>query len=109
MIAAFLSAGVTPIAARSDVACGRELWDLKTLSDPRRNLVHVRPVRTTVSAIAAKRAPRRASAVRTRGFERQVWRVTAQITEYKLEADSDIHMILFGDNAYADRAASSGT
>jgi hypothetical protein len=29
----------------------------------------------------------------------RVWRVTTQITEFKLEGDSDIHLVLFDANA----------
>ena len=86
--------------AHAAVGCGHELWDLKTLSDPRRNLIYLEPVRTTVPEINARRPPRRTPTLRSRGFERHIWRVTAQITEFKLEPDSDIHMILFGDGAY---------
>jgi hypothetical protein len=32
---------------------------------------------------------------RTTDFSRRVWRVTAQITEFKIEGDSDIHLVLF--------------
>ena len=39
--------------------------------------------------------------VRTRGFERQGWRVRAQIVEYKLEEDEDIHLVLFDWDAYS--------
>jgi hypothetical protein len=39
-------------------------------------------------------------AVRTRGFERQVWRVRGQIVEYKLEQDQDIHLVLSDRGAY---------
>jgi hypothetical protein len=35
------------------------------------------------------------TSVRTRGFGRRVWRVRAQIVEYKLEEDQDIHLVLF--------------
>jgi hypothetical protein len=52
-------------------------------------------VPTTVAGINAKRAPRRTPALRGRRFERVVWRVTAQISEYRLEEDSDIHLIRF--------------
>jgi muconolactone delta-isomerase len=81
-------------------ACGRELWDLKTFSDPRRNLVYLRPVQTTVAAINAKRAPRRTPLLRARGFERHVWRVIGEITEYRLAADGDIHIVLFDQGDY---------
>ena len=100
VVVAALAANAQRIKARPAGMCGRELWDLKTLSDPRRNLVYLRPIPTTVAAIAARRPPRRTPTLRARGFERHIWRVNAQITEYRLEDDSDIHMILFGDDAY---------
>jgi hypothetical protein len=81
------------------VLCGDELWSLKTLSDPLRNRVNLRPRATTIAAINRRRAPRVVPRRRT-AFERQVWQLTAQITEYKLEADDDIHLILFGTGAY---------
>src|SRR5438876_8813584 len=87
-------------ARRAAGECGRELWDLKTLSDSRRNLVDLRPVLTTVAAISARRAPSGISKLRSPGFERHVWRVDAQIVEYKLEADNDIQIVLAGDGAY---------
>jgi hypothetical protein len=37
---------------------------------------------------------------RSTDFSRRVWRVTAQITEFKLEGDSDIHLVLFDANSY---------
>src|SRR5437868_336741 len=37
---------------------------------------------------------------RTNLYERRVWRVSAQITEFKLEADDDIHLVLFGKSHY---------
>jgi hypothetical protein len=79
--------------------CGSELWSLKTLSDPQRKLVNLRPRTTTIRAINRRRAPRVLTRRRD-AFERQVWRVNAQIVEYKAEADSDIHLILFGQGGY---------
>jgi hypothetical protein len=66
---------------------------------PLRNRVNLRPRATTIAAINRRRAPRVVPRRRT-AFERQVWQLTAQITEYKLEADDDIHLILFGTGAY---------
>jgi len=85
--------------ASARVACGRELWSLKTLSDPQRNLVNLRPRATTVAAINSRRPPAIVSTHRD-AFERQVWRISAQIVEYKLESDSDIHLVLFGQGGY---------
>jgi hypothetical protein len=79
--------------------CGSELWSLKTLSDPLRRRVNLHPRATTIAAINARpmpaRAPRRRDA-----FERQVWRVSAQIVEYRLEDDQDIHLVLYGGGSY---------
>jgi hypothetical protein len=84
---------------RARAACGTELWAKKTMSDAQRNLVNLRPRDTTVAAINAVTPPRVLR--RTRApFERQVWRVAAQITESKLEADADIHLVLFDSGAY---------
>lgn len=92
------SLAVRPTAVRQ-AACGEGLWSLKTLSDPRRNRVNLRPRATTVAAINSRPEPERTPTRRT-AFELQVWQVTAQITEYKLMHDEDIHLILEEDGAY---------
>jgi hypothetical protein len=79
--------------------CGSELWSLKTLSDPQRELVNLHPRTTTVAAINNRRPPVVLTGRRD-PFERQVWRVSVQITEYKLEADADIHLVLYGQGGY---------
>jgi hypothetical protein len=98
-------AGVCAVAATAaptrtaHALCGSELWSLKTLSDPQRKLVKLRPRTTTIRAINRRRAPG-VLTTRRDAFERQVWRVNAQIVEYKAEADSDIHLVLFGHGGY---------
>jgi hypothetical protein len=79
--------------------CGSERWALKTLSDPQRKLVNLRPRTTTVAAINNRRPPAVLTGRRD-AFERQVWRVAVQIVDYKLETDSDIHLVLFGQDGY---------
>jgi hypothetical protein len=80
--------------------CGSPLRDLKTLSDPARTLVFFRPQATTIAAINRRQMPSATPTVRTPGFARHVWRVAAQITQYKLDADGAIHLILFDANDY---------
>jgi hypothetical protein len=80
-------------------ACGSEPWAKKTLSDPQRNLVNLRPRATTVAAINRLRPPAVLTLARA-AYERRVWRVTAQIVEYKLEADQDVHLVLFDHGNY---------
>ncbi len=97
---AALTATVAPgIASRTRAVCGVELWPLKTLSDPQRRLVRLSPRTTTVRAINARPMPSSPPRRRDR-FERQVWHVKAQIVEYRLEDDGDIHMVLFDRGAY---------
>ena len=84
----------------SDTGCNIRLKGLKMLSDPQRKLVNLHPKSTTVTAINALPQPHPTPKTRSTGFSRRVWRVGAQITEFKLEGDSDIHLVLFGDGAY---------
>ena len=92
------AAGTAP-STRERTACGSELWSLKTLSDQQRRRVSLRPRDTTVRAINARRMPS-VTPMRRDSFELQVWRVRAQIVQYKLEDDGDIHLILFDGGAY---------
>jgi hypothetical protein len=63
---------------------------------------------TTLAAINALPQPQ-PTPKRTTAFERQVWRVNVQIIEFKLEGDSDIHLVLFGDGSHgiAERPAAA--
>jgi hypothetical protein len=80
--------------------CSNVLPDIKTLSDPRRNLVFFRPQATTIIAINKRQMPNPTPTLRARGFERHVWRVVAQITDYTRDADGNIRLILFDQSAY---------
>jgi hypothetical protein len=80
--------------------CGHELWQLKTLADDRRDLIYFRPRTTTIIAINKRETPRPTPTRRSRGFERHVWRVVAQITDYKRDPNGDIRLILFDKSAY---------
>ena len=89
--------GARPTAA---AACGSYSWPLKTLSDPQRKEVNLTPMNTTLADIATPDHPHPTPTTRDTAFARQVWRVTAQITEYKREANSDIDLILFDAGTY---------
>jgi hypothetical protein len=93
---AALALTASPAAHRTVAACDT----LGTLSDPQRNLVRLRPKLTTVAALDRLRPPRRPPTTRTTAFQRRVWRVRAQIVEYKLERDGDIRLALYDDGAY---------
>lgn len=51
-------------------------------------------------AINARPMPHPTPTSRDNGFERQVWRVRAQVVEHKAEEDGDIHIVLFDRGAY---------
>jgi hypothetical protein len=84
----------------SDKGCNVRLKGLKTLSDPQRKLVNLHPKNTTAAAINALPQSHPTPKTRASEFSRRVWRVTAQITEFKIEGDSDIHLVLFDAGAY---------
>jgi hypothetical protein len=97
---------IAPTAGRSAArptaaaACGSDYWPLKTFSDPLRKKVNLTPKETTLTEIASPDHPQPTPTTRDTPFERQVWRVTVQITEFKREGDSDIHLILFDAGTY---------
>jgi hypothetical protein len=97
-----IAATASRIAARptAAAACGSDYWPLKTLSDTQRKTVNLTPKDTTLADIASSDHPHPTPTTRDTPFERQVWRVTAQITEFKREGDSDIHLILFDAGTY---------
>jgi hypothetical protein len=83
-----------------DKGCNVRLKGLKTLSDSQRGLVSLHPRNTTIAAINALPQPHPTPKTRSTDFSRHVWRVSAQITEFKIEGDSDIHLVLFGEGGY---------
>jgi hypothetical protein len=86
--------------AEEKPGCNVRLKGLKTLSDPQQSLVNLHPKNTTVAAINSLPQPHPTPKTRSTDFSRRVWRVTAQITEFKAEGDSDIHIVLFDGGAY---------
>jgi hypothetical protein len=84
-----------PTAAR----CGGELWQLKTLSDPGRKTVQLDPGETTIAAIGKRPFPRPVPKVRRTAFQRHVWQVVAQITQYRVETGG-IRLELYDNQSY---------
>jgi hypothetical protein len=100
-MAAALGAQAGASAATSADRCDTSaLGRLKTLSDPQRQLVALRPRQTTVRAINDRSMPRRTPARRNRAFQRHVWRVKAVILRDRLKGDGDVQMILVAGHSY---------
>ena len=88
---------------RSDVStgsCGVERWSIKTGTDSAANQVNLTPQNTTIATLDAIAAPASLGQNSPRftyagSPELQVFRLTnVTFTQYKLENDSDYHMIL---------------
>jgi hypothetical protein len=88
------------VREKSSEGCYVRLMQLKTLSDPQRNLVNLHPKNTTLAAINALPQPHPTPKTRSTNFERRVWLITVQIVRFKVEGDSDIRLILFDGGAY---------
>jgi hypothetical protein len=101
-VAATVSGTTAPagIKGSAEHGCNVRLAALKTLSDPQRKVVNLHPKDTTVTAINALPQPHPTPKTRSTDFSRRTWRVTAQITEFKVEGDSDIHLVLFDQSGY---------
>jgi hypothetical protein len=101
-VAAALGATAVRVdARRTATGCGSGAQaGLETLSDPQRNQVNLQPKDTTLAAIAQLSPPRSTPTTRDTPFQRQVWRVAVQITEFRLAPDGDIHLVLFEAHVY---------
>jgi hypothetical protein len=73
---------------------------LKTLSDPDRELVRLHPQQTTIGALNKPAAPHPTPLRRRTSYQRQAWKVVAQITQFRLLPDGSIEFALYDDNAY---------
>jgi hypothetical protein len=73
---------------------------LKTLSDPERNRVRLRPQQTTIAAIGKPAAPQPTPRRRRTAYQRQAWKLVAQITQFRLLPDGSIELILYDANSY---------
>jgi hypothetical protein len=80
-------------------SCGVERWAVKTLSDPDRERVQLRPINTTVEALVAMPRPASPSAIgRAAPVEVTVYRVEATLLSLFAEADGDYHLVLASPN-----------
>ena len=76
--------------------CGVERWSVKTGTDPDAGLVNLNS--STSTTIAALRTPAAPSPIpannRVSPWETTQWVINATLTQYKLEGDSDYHLVL---------------
>src|ERR1700682_6566115 len=76
--------------------CGVERWSVKTGTDADKNLINLGS--STVNTIAAMRGWTAPSPIpannRVSPYETTQWVLNATLTQYKLESDSDYHLVI---------------
>ena len=77
-------------------ACGVERWSIKTLMDTGARSLPTTPKDTSIPHLVGLKAPADPDAVigRVPGMETSVWRVRAELVGYRVEEDSDYHLVL---------------
>ena len=77
-------------------SCGVERWSVKTGTDTDRSLINLQSTtNSTIAALTALSAPSTLPANnRVQPTETTVFRLSATLTEFKMEADSDYHLVL---------------
>lgn len=83
---------VPPILAGT--VCGLERWQVKTLADPQARAINPQPQATSVHDLVGLRAPATLAPRRIPPVELSTYNVKARLVEYKLEEDSDIHLVV---------------
>ncbi|MDX6444589.1 MAG: hypothetical protein QOH71_1663 [Blastocatellia bacterium] len=98
--AASTTCGVSPSPSPTPTpsptpGCGVERWSVKTGTDADAPQVGFVPQATTIVAMRSWPAPSGTPAnSRVAPYETTVWTVNATLTQYKLESDSDYHLVI---------------
>jgi hypothetical protein len=76
--------------------CGRELWSIKTLTDPGASSIPTTIVPTTIHTLVAFSPPPNLgyNMPRTGKLEHTIWSVEARLIGWKEEQDEDYHLVL---------------
>jgi hypothetical protein len=82
------------VEATNAAGCGVERWPIKTMSDPQAGRVRLAATRTTIGALRKRTQPATLGTSRIAPVETHTYRVSARLVAYKLEADSDVHLVV---------------
>jgi hypothetical protein len=91
------AAPATVPGIQAATSCGVWRWPVKTGSDADRRKVNKTVVDTTIRRLRARTAPSSFAGFqnhRFRGAERHTYRLRARLTQFRLEDDGDIHLVL---------------
>ncbi len=95
-----ISCGVSPSPSPTPTSspapsCGVERWSVKTGTDADAFQVGSIPQSTTIATMRSWPAPSATPAnSRVAPYETTVWTINATLTQYKLESDSDYHLVI---------------
>ncbi len=89
--------GMPGPTSAAQTACGTERWDVKTLTDAAASSVDLTPRLATVEQLTALPVPG-PLALHTPRYpdEMRTYRVSGHLIGFKLETDSDIHIVIAG-------------
>jgi hypothetical protein len=93
------NAGTASPSGSTGVACGVERWAVKTLTDAGAHAINFTPRVTTIAALRRLRPPPELGPTRIRPVETSTYRVRAQLVAFKIEEDSDIHLVIADPNS----------
>jgi len=95
-----VSPSPSPTATPSPTpGCGVERWSVKTGTDADAALVSLSPQSTTIATMRSWPAPTTIPTNnRISPYETTTWTVNATLVEYKLETDSDYHIVIKDDS-----------
>ena len=98
LTAAGLAVGIGPAQPSLASSCGAWRWPVKTGSDADRfkvsKTVDLTSIKHLVGLTAPSSFPDYYQKHRFRGAERHTWQLTARLTQFRLEDDGDIHLVL---------------
>jgi len=98
LTAAGLIVGISPAQPSLASSCGVWRWPVKTGSDADRSkvskTVDLTSIKHLVGLTAPSSFPHYYQKHRFRGAERHTWQLTARLTQFRLEDDGDIHLVL---------------
>jgi hypothetical protein len=75
--------------------CGGTLWKLMTLSDAGRASVKWPAAATSIADLAKLPAPAKVPTARSTPFQKQQWKVTAVVDQYRMQSNGEIALVLF--------------
>jgi hypothetical protein len=98
LAAAGLVAGITPPQPAHATTCGVWRWPVKTGSDASRFGVNRTVIHTSIRHLRSRTAPSSFPSYyqnhRFRGAERHIYQLRVRLTQFRVEDDGDIHLVI---------------